>query len=255
MDNAFEGARRLFTVVAWTLAISLSILLNLGLFSLMPKLLTGGIGEPEPPLAAKPVHVIRVKKQTEDRKKKKEIQKAVEKRKEPEKRKPKPPTRVRKVTPRSADLPFKPARSVPRPLIDLPDIPLATFAVTAPVEAPVEAPALVAAPSPAPAPSLPTLKDSYGTFEIDNPLIPLAQGPPLYPFSARRRGVTGAVKVKFLVGMEGRVEKVRILESNPGKIFDASVVKCVSAWRFTPGTVGGRKVKTWASTTIKFELE
>jgi protein TonB len=32
-------------------------------------------------------------------------------------------------------------------------------------------------------------------------------------------------------------------------------MRCVSGWRFKPGTVEGMPVKAWAETTIRFKLE
>ena len=101
----------------------------------------------------------------------------------------------------------------------------------------------------------PDLKGSYGIGEIDHPLTPLVQVPPIYPMRARRRGIEGWVKVRFIVTEEGRVEDIRVLASRPQKIFDRPVLRCVSDWRFTPGTVGGVPVKTWVETTVRFDLE
>ena len=101
----------------------------------------------------------------------------------------------------------------------------------------------------------PDLKASYGIGEIDHPLTPLVQVPPIYPMRARRRGIEGWVKVRFIVDEEGRVNDVSVVESRPRKIFNAPVTRCVSGWRFTPGTVGGIPVKTWVETTVRFDLE
>jgi protein TonB len=91
--------------------------------------------------------------------------------------------------------------------------------------------------------------------ELDAPLTPLTRIPPLYPMRAKRKGIEGWVKVKFLVDTAGTVEAVTILEAQPAEIFDRSVRRCLAGWRFKPGTVEGMAVKTWVTTTIRFELE
>lgn len=99
------------------------------------------------------------------------------------------------------------------------------------------------------------LKDAFNQAELDNPLIPVSQIPPVYPLRARRQGIEGWVAVKFLVNRDGRVESVSILDSNPPKVFDQSVLRCVRAWHFKSGTISGVPVNTWVETTVKFKLK
>jgi len=99
------------------------------------------------------------------------------------------------------------------------------------------------------------LKHIYGMGEIDHPLIPYVQTPPIYPMEARRRGIEGWVKVRFVVMENGKVGDIKILDRHPGRIFDRAVIRCISAWRFSPGTVEGIPVKTQVETTVRFELQ
>ncbi|MFH1152478.1 MAG: TonB family protein [Pseudomonadota bacterium] len=101
----------------------------------------------------------------------------------------------------------------------------------------------------------PKFKSAYSADEIDKSLTPLAHVPPLYPFNAKRRGIQGWVKVKFLVNTQGLVDTITIEEAEPKEIFDKSVMTAVSQWRFSPGTVEGVPVNTWVTTTIRFELK
>jgi protein TonB len=102
---------------------------------------------------------------------------------------------------------------------------------------------------------IPDLKNAYGVHEIDAPLTPLVKIPPMYPIRAKRRTIEGWVRVRFLVDKEGSVEHVEILKADPVSFFETSVLNCISRWRFKPGTVEGIPVKTWAETTIHFEME
>jgi protein TonB len=51
------------------------------------------------------------------------------------------------------------------------------------------------------------------------------------------------------------VADIKILAADPEKVFDKSVIDCVSRWRFQPGRVQGIPVAALAQTTIKFQLE
>lgn len=98
----------------------------------------------------------------------------------------------------------------------------------------------------------------HGTFavgQLDGPLTTLTRLPPIYPIHARRRGIGGWVKVAFIVNETGRVGDITVLASEPVGLFEKSVERCVSGWRFKPGTVAGMPVKTKVETTIRFELE
>ncbi len=99
------------------------------------------------------------------------------------------------------------------------------------------------------------LRHIYGMNEIDRPLIPYVQTPPIYPMEARRRGIEGWVKVSFVVMENGKVGDIKVLDHYPGRIFDRAVIRCISAWRFSPGTVEGIPVKTQVETTVRFELK
>ena len=59
----------------------------------------------------------------------------------------------------------------------------------------------------------------------------------------------------FTVNEQGLVEDIRILEAEPDRIFNDSVIQCLSAWRFKPGRIGGDPVRTRVSTRIRFELK
>jgi periplasmic protein TonB len=215
----------------WTASVVFSLALNLVLFDLMPRLIAGDTGNPEFSRLIEKVNVIRIKRPPPPvRKKEKKI--------EP-KPKERPKTLTRKKVVRThrpikqtVDLPFEINRKLPPISGTLPVPPMQTVSL-----------------------GTPGLNSIFGIGEIDHPLTPLAQVPPIYPMRARRRGIEGWVKVRFIVDEEGRVDDISIIKSHPRKIFDGPVLRCVSNWRFTPGTVGGVPVKTWVETSIHFDLE
>ena len=217
-------------VFLWTGAVVLSLVLNLMLFGLMPGLIAD-VGER--PQAAEPVrtvNVIRVKRPEPP----------------PPKKKPKP--RHKSVTARNRPLGRQPLRQV-QPLDKLPRL---AFEIN---------PKLPAGPVALPSPQMetvvfeaPPMAGIFDLGELDGPLTPLVRIPPVYPFRAKRRGIEGWVKVKFLVTRQGTVDKIEIVAANPENTFEQSVRQCVSAWRFKPGTIEGVPVSTWATQTLKFEI-
>jgi protein TonB len=102
---------------------------------------------------------------------------------------------------------------------------------------------------------IPGMQEAFGLDDLDGPLTSLGRIPPVYPMAAKRRGIQGWVKVKFVVNEQGAVEHITIVDAKPSGMFDQSVRRCVSKWRFKPGTVEGLPVKAWVETTIRFELE
>ena len=99
------------------------------------------------------------------------------------------------------------------------------------------------------------IKPAYNIYELDNPLTPLVMTQPIYPMRARQRGIEGWVKVQFVINEEGNTESIRIIKAEPESIFNKNVIRCVSSWRFSPGTIDGIKVKTLADQIIRFELD
>jgi protein TonB len=102
---------------------------------------------------------------------------------------------------------------------------------------------------------IPEMQDVFTIGDLDGPLTPLGRIAPVYPIAAKRRGIQGWVKVKFVVNEQGAVERITIVDAKPPGVFDRSVRRCVSKWRFNPGTVEGLPVKAWVETTVRFELE
>lgn len=97
--------------------------------------------------------------------------------------------------------------------------------------------------------------DGVEMSQLDNPLIPLSQIPPIYPMRAKRLGLSGSVKLRFMVNEQGLVENITVVESHPEGVFDNSAIQCVKQWRFRPGTLEGVPVRVWAELPISFQLE
>jgi TonB family protein len=69
------------------------------------------------------------------------------------------------------------------------------------------------------------------------------------------RGTTGWVEVQFSVNKKGRTEEIRVMDSEPGEMFDRVALEAVRKWRFRPYIVDGKKTPTQTGVRLKFEGE
>jgi TonB family protein len=65
-------------------------------------------------------------------------------------------------------------------------------------------------------------------------MTPMSMVYPFYPDEARLRGWEDAVTVRYVIGRDGRVKSVEVLEPPQREIFQKTVVKAISHWRFRP---------------------
>jgi protein TonB len=99
------------------------------------------------------------------------------------------------------------------------------------------------------------LDDAFSVGDLDAPLTVVSRVSPVYPAQAKYKGIQGWVTVRFVVSETGKAGDITVMKSEPPGVFDQSVIRCVSGWRFKPGTVEGVAVKVLAETTIRFALE
>ena len=78
---------------------------------------------------------------------------------------------------------------------------------------------------------------------------------PEFPASLRERGVNGRVSVQFVVDTLGRAEMsgLRVVEASD-PLFAQSVRAVLGRYRFSPGEVGGQKVRTLVELPFDFTL-
>ncbi len=72
---------------------------------------------------------------------------------------------------------------------------------------------------------------------------------PFYPRKAMLEGIEGHVVLQFDTDENGRVQKVKIVESVPGRVFDIAALKAVYQWVFKP-----KNAKNLVY-TMKYKLE
>ncbi len=91
----------------------------------------------------------------------------------------------------------------------------------------------------------------------DNPLPqPVAtNAAPPYPEEARAAGRQGTVTLRLRIGVDGRVESLKLLTSSGTPSLDESALATVKQWRFEPAHRLGRPVAMDVKTSVKFEIQ
>lgn len=75
---------------------------------------------------------------------------------------------------------------------------------------------------------------------------------PEYPELAREAQVEGTVLLWALVGLDGRVDEVRVQRSVP--LLDGAARAAVAKWRFTPALANGQPVRVWVAVPVRFSI-
>jgi len=73
--------------------------------------------------------------------------------------------------------------------------------------------------------------------------LPLFIMQPLYPVFKNGKKPQGWVLLQFDVSTAGKVEKVKIIESRPAKLFDKVTLDAARNWRFKPKVKAGKRIK------------
>jgi periplasmic protein TonB len=78
--------------------------------------------------------------------------------------------------------------------------------------------------------------------------------PPVYPPRCLRMGLEGVVKVRVLVGEDGRPQEVSLAKSSGESLLDEAALQAVKDWVFKPATRNGVPARAWAVVPIEFKL-
>ena len=76
---------------------------------------------------------------------------------------------------------------------------------------------------------------------------------PVYPRLAQDARVEGLVILEAVIGVDGRVQDVRIIRSKP--LLDQAAMDAVRQWRFTPTLLYGTPVPVILTVTVDFKLQ
>lgn len=80
---------------------------------------------------------------------------------------------------------------------------------------------------------------------------------PNYPIQAKKIGIkeTVIIKVKFLVGLNGQIEKIEFIDSINKFGFKESVEKALEQWKFEPINYKGENIKIYFYKDFTFKVE
>jgi len=118
-----------------------------------------------------------------------------------------------------------------------------------------------------PVPPLPPLPEPGPTYVAETkpplpPLVTAVQDPrfardfqPAYPAIELRAQRDGAVKIKVLIGTDGRVKAAEPVSATSDAFFEATRRQALSKWRFKPATRGGIPQESWRIMSVRFEIE
>ena len=77
---------------------------------------------------------------------------------------------------------------------------------------------------------------------------------PDYPVGQLRREQEGEVSVRVLVGTDGRVKQIELIDSPHVDFWSATRKQALKKWRFTPATKDGKPFESWMTLKVRFEI-
>ncbi len=90
--------------------------------------------------------------------------------------------------------------------------------------------------------------------ELDAPLKPLSQRPPIYPSVLREAGADGEATIEFYVDERGDAQLPRVVAAT-APAFGYAAAQAVATWRFTVPKKDGKPVIARAQQQVKFNLK
>ena len=87
--------------------------------------------------------------------------------------------------------------------------------------------------------------------DVDSPPQPRTRIEFSYPSAAKRKGITGTVRVEYIVSEKGRVEDIKIVDS-PDRTLSEATTDVLRRARFEPATKGGRPVKVRMRASVPY---
>jgi TonB family protein len=88
---------------------------------------------------------------------------------------------------------------------------------------------------------------------VDTRPMPLNNPRPNYTDAARHHEVQGVVRLRVLVGADGKVSKAQIVKGLPDGL-NEEAMKAASKIRFRPAMKGGVPVPLWVAVDVEFNL-
>ncbi len=77
---------------------------------------------------------------------------------------------------------------------------------------------------------------------------------PTYPVGQLRLEREGEVSVRVLVGTDGRVKRIELIDSPHVDFWSATRKQALKKWRFTAATKDGKPIESWMTLKVRFEI-
>ncbi|MCH2477234.1 MAG: energy transducer TonB [Gammaproteobacteria bacterium] len=101
----------------------------------------------------------------------------------------------------------------------------------------------------------PFLGNWEGNPLAEGDVLPIVRINPQWPRKALVEGIEGYVVVEVLIGVDGSVRGVVVIESMPKRLFDRNVIRAVLKWKFKPRIMNGVPVERKAIQKLDFNLD
>jgi len=88
----------------------------------------------------------------------------------------------------------------------------------------------------------------------DGDIVPIVRIPPRYPRNAALNGIEGWVELEFTIEKDGTVSDVKVLNAKPRRVFDQAAKQAILRWKFKPRVIAGKPVERRATQVINFNL-
>ena len=226
-DNLKESGMKL-KLSNKMLILMMVVLINLGLFTLIPIL---SETEKKPMQDYEPATVVSLEKpemqETEQRKKKR----------------PEPKEEPKELPEKDVAKQQKKMSKQPQMKMDMPNF-----------ELNVDINQGMAVANPGKGSGLAGQQDAFQLGEVDKKPRVVQRVPPVYPYEARKRKISGKVVMRFLVTKKGNVRKVQVVRAKPEGIFENKAKEAIKKWKFEPGSYKGEPVPTWVELPISFDM-
>ena len=101
----------------------------------------------------------------------------------------------------------------------------------------------------------PFLGNWAGNPLAEGDVLPIVRIDPQWPREALVEGIEGYVVVEVTIGADGSVKDVRVIQSEPRRMFDRNVIRAVLKWKFKPRIINGVAVERKAIQMLEFTLD
>lgn len=116
---------------------------------------------------------------------------------------------------------------------------------------PTPTPSPTATPSPSPNGFVPGTKRIRISSGVAEGLI-RHKVDPVYPQEARKNLITGDVLLRIVIGREGNVTNLEVMQGDP--ILVKSAVKAVKQWKYRPYILNGEAIEAESTVKIQYHM-